>query len=84
MYLSAAVINVFLNLALIPVLGAAGAALASLITQICTSMVLPLFFKGMRRNTILMLQGKIHEYWERMKEAEEAEAAEEPEIAEKS
>lgn len=57
MYLSAAVINVFLNLALIPVLGAAGAALASLITQICTSMVLPLFFKGMRRNTILMLQG---------------------------
>ena len=56
MYLSAAVINVFLNLALIPMLGVAGAALASLITQICTSMVLPLFFKGMRRNTILMLQ----------------------------
>ena len=56
MYLSAAIINAFLNLALIPVLGAAGAALASLITQICTSMILPLFFKGMRRNTILMLQ----------------------------
>ena len=28
--------------------------------------------------------GKIYEYWERMKEAEEAETAEEPEIAEKS
>lgn len=56
MYLSATIINIFLNFALIPVLGASGAALASLITQICTSMVLPLFFKGMRRNTILMLQ----------------------------
>lgn len=56
MYLSAAIINIFLNLILIPVLGAAGAALASLITQLCTSMILPLFIKGMRRNTMLMIQ----------------------------
>ena len=56
MYLSAAIINVILNLILIPVWGAAGAAAASLITQIFTSIILPLFFKDMRRNSVLMLQ----------------------------
>lgn len=56
MYLSAAIINVVLNVVFIPILGASGAALASLITQIFTSIILPFFFKGMRRNSILMLQ----------------------------
>lgn len=56
MYLSAAIINVALNFVFIPILGASGAALASLITQICTSIILPFFFKGMRNNAKLMLQ----------------------------
>lgn len=56
MYASAAVINVILNYLLIPVLKSSGAALASLITQILTSMILPLFFKDMRPNVVLMIQ----------------------------
>ena len=54
MYMGAAVLNVFLNFIFIPQWGASGAAFASLITQITTSLILPLFFKGMRRNTVLM------------------------------
>lgn len=56
MYLSAAIINIALNALLIPIWAASGAAFASLITQICTSLVLPFFFKGMRRNSVLVLQ----------------------------
>ena len=56
MYICAAVINICLNLCLIPIMGATGAALASLITEICTSIILPLIFKGMRTNAKLILQ----------------------------
>lgn len=56
LYIVAAIMNVILNFIIIPYWGAAGAAAASLITQIFTSIVLPLFIKGMRRNSILMLQ----------------------------
>ncbi len=56
-YGAAVVLNVGLNILLIPSMGAAGAAIASLATQIGTSIVLPLFLKGMRRNSVLMLQG---------------------------
>ncbi len=56
MYLSAAVINVFLNLLFIPRFGGAGAAAASLITQICTSIILPCFIKSMRPNVKLMAE----------------------------
>lgn len=56
MYLSAAVINVALNFLLIPVMGVSGAALASLITQIFTSLILPLFFKPVRPNVKLILE----------------------------
>ena len=59
MYICAAVINICLNLCLIPIMGATGAALASLITQICTGIILPLIFKGMRPNAKLMLQAII-------------------------
>lgn len=55
MYICAVVMNVLLNLLFIPPMGATGAALASLITQIFTSLVLPLCFKGMRPNAVLML-----------------------------
>lgn len=56
MYFGAAVLNVLMNYFMIPVWGAEGAAMASLLTQIATSIVLPCFFKPMRRNVILMLK----------------------------
>lgn len=55
MYFSAAIINIILNSVFIPLMGAAGAALASLITQVFTSMIMPCFFKEMRPNAKLML-----------------------------
>ena len=56
-YLAAAILNVLLNFLLIPIWGASGAALASLITQIFTSLIIPCFIKGMRANVKLMLEG---------------------------
>ena len=56
MYFGAAIINVILNLVLIPSMGTEGAALASLITQMFTSIVLPMCFKEMRPNAKLMLE----------------------------
>ena len=55
MYLTAAVSNVILNLIMIPLWGASGAAAASLITQVLTSMVIPCFIKEMRPNVKLMI-----------------------------
>ncbi|MBQ8783598.1 MAG: flippase [Clostridia bacterium] len=55
MYCGAAIINVVLNLIFIPLMGASGAALASLITQIFTSILLPMCFKEMRPNAKLMI-----------------------------
>lgn len=54
-YISAAVTNVILNVLLIPAFGAAGAAFASLVAQIVTVMIAPFFIKGMRENSIMML-----------------------------
>ena len=54
-YLGAAVSNVILNAALIPSFGTIGAAIASLVTQISTIVVFPLFIKGMRPNVKLMV-----------------------------
>ena len=56
MYAGAAVANIILNSFLIPVWGASGAALASLITQIIISIGFTYAVKPMRRNCILMLQ----------------------------
>ena len=58
-YLSAAILNVGLNFLMIPSWGASGAALASLITQIFTSIILPLFIKDLRPNAKLMLEAII-------------------------
>lgn len=55
-YVLAAVSNVALNLIFIPLFGASGAAVASLIAQVLTSIVLPLFIKPLRENSILMLE----------------------------
>lgn len=52
----AAVANVLLNLLLIPVCGASGAALASLVTQISTIVFIPLLIPNMRPNVKLMLE----------------------------
>lgn len=55
-YALAAVSNVILNALLIPIWGASGAALASLVAQILTSIVLPLFITPLRENSILMIE----------------------------
>lgn len=56
LYLGAAVINVILNLLLIPVWGTSGAALASLITQISSTVILPVLIRPLRPNAKLMLE----------------------------
>lgn len=53
-YVSAALFNVLANLALIPLLGASGAALASLLAQIMTSFVVPLIIPALRPNAKLI------------------------------
>jgi O-antigen/teichoic acid export membrane protein len=55
-YLSAAILNVLLNLIFIPLWGTSGAAFASLITQFATSILLPFFIKPLRENAKLMLE----------------------------
>lgn len=56
MYIFAAIANVGMNAVLIPLWGASGAALASLITQVLTSLVLPYCIKDLRPNAKLMLE----------------------------
>ena len=56
-YVAAAVGNVLLNWVLIPVWGASGAALASLLSQVLTGFLLPFFVKELRPNAHLVLEG---------------------------
>lgn len=51
-----AILNVVLNLCLIPVLGSIGAALASVITQFFTNVVIGFIYKPIRRNNHLMIK----------------------------
>lgn len=51
-----AIANVFVNLALIPVLGGVGAALASLVTQFFTNVIIGFIVKPIRRSNYLMLK----------------------------
>lgn len=55
-YIGAAVINVLLNALLIPNFGAAGAAGASLVTQMATTVVLPFAIPVLRPNAKLMVE----------------------------
>lgn len=55
-YLLAALANVGLNLLMIPLWGVSGAALATLIAQVITTMVAPFFIRPLRRNSVLMLE----------------------------
>ncbi len=56
MYIFAAVLNVILNSVFIPMWGASGAAFASLITQIFTSIILPYCIPDIRPNAKLMIE----------------------------
>lgn len=55
-YFSAAFINVLLNILLIPQWGASGAALASLLSQIMTVLIVPFFVSDLRENSIMMIK----------------------------
>lgn len=55
-YVAAAIINVFLNIYFIPALGVVGAATASLVTQILTSIIIPCFIKELRPNVKLIIE----------------------------
>lgn len=55
--LSGAVVNILLNALLIPVWGACGAALASVLTQIFTNFVLGFLMRQIRRNNALLIRG---------------------------
>lgn len=56
LYLASALVNVGLNFLFIPILGATGAAIASLISQISTVFIVPFFMKDLRENSLLMVQ----------------------------
>lgn len=55
-YAASAVANVMLNGLLIPALGASGAAIASLVAQVLTTLVVPFFIRGMRENAMMMVE----------------------------
>lgn len=52
-----ALANVALNFVLIPICGAIGAAIASVITQFFTNVIIGFIFKPIRRNNYLMIKG---------------------------
>lgn len=55
-YGSAAVINVFLNIIFVPAFKASGAAFASLLAQIISTLIVPYFIKDLRPNVKLMVE----------------------------
>ena len=54
-YLGSALLNIAVNIALIPFFGSVGAAFASLLTQISTIFIFPLLFKDLRPNVKLII-----------------------------
>lgn len=52
-----AAINIILNLAFIPLWGINGAAIATLVTQIVTNVIIPSIYKDTRENSKYILQG---------------------------
>ena len=60
------IVNLILNAVMIPAIGINGAALATLVTQITTSLISPLFFKETRIHTKLVLDALIFKwYWKK-------------------
>lgn len=58
-YTGAAITNIIINFLLIPIWGATGAAVASLITQISTVFFFPLLIRPMRKNTRLLAEAML-------------------------
>ena len=56
LYFSSAVLNVILNTVFIPEYGAVGAAIASLISQISTVIIVPFFIKDLKENSIMIVE----------------------------
>ena len=56
LYFSSAVLNVILNILFIPKYGAVGAAIASLISQISTVIIVPFFIKDLKENSIMIVE----------------------------
>lgn len=54
-YAASALSNVLLNFILIPIMGASGAAIASLVAQVFTTLVVPFFIRDMRENSMMIL-----------------------------
>ena len=54
--IAGALANVILNFCLIPIFGAIGAAVASLVTQFFTNVIIGFIFKPIRRNNYLMVK----------------------------
>jgi len=52
-----AIVNVALNFVLIPMLGATGASITTIISQFATNFLIGFLIKPIRRNSILMLKG---------------------------
>ncbi len=66
LYAAAALLNVALNALLIPDFGASGAAVASLVTQIATTVLLPWLIPALRPNARLMLDAiRLHDIFPR-------------------
>ena len=64
-----AVVNLILNYLMIPVWGINGAAIATLITQIVTSLIAPVLFKETRYHTVIVLRAFVGSwYFSRRKE----------------
>lgn len=58
-----AIVNLLLNWALIQKWGINGAAVATLVTQIVTSLIAPLFFRGTRYHTTIVLRAFIGHWY---------------------
>lgn len=58
-----AAVNLVLNSLMIPVLGIEGAAIATLITQITTSLIAPLLFKATREHTKIVIEAFCFSWW---------------------
>ena len=54
-----AITNISLNTILIPILGGYGAAIATVVTQLMSNIIIPLFIKKVRLNSIMMLKAII-------------------------
>lgn len=59
LYAASAVINVALNVILIPSWGAVGASVASLITELSTALIIPAMIPDLRENVRLMIDGML-------------------------